>query len=250
DAYDLLLRGNEHRNRFTSGDNAMAREFYRQAIDLDPDYARAHANYALTLSNDVEFLWTDDIEGSIRKGLESAEIALKLDDSIPQIHFSRSNLFLILRRHEAAVAASRRSIEVDPNFADGYGMLAHTLIYFGEPESALHAIYEAKRLNPRFSYIYLWIEGHALFLMGRDKEALVLLREMVERNPAFERGRLLLVAVLGQLGMDEDADWEAEEILVLRPDFSIATEKEQALYKRSRDFDRYFEGLRNAGLPA
>ncbi len=78
----------------------------------------------------------------------------------------------------------------------------------------------------------------------------MLLREMVERNPAFERGRLLLVAVLGQLGMDEDAGWEAEEILALRPDFSIATEKEQALYKRLRDFDRYFEGLRNAGLPA
>jgi adenylate cyclase len=111
-------------------------------------------------------------------------------------------------------------------------------------------------LNPRFSYIYLWIEGHALFLMGRDKEALVLLREMVERSPLFERGRLLLAAVLGQLGMDEDATWEAEEILALRPDFSIATEKEhatekeQALYKRSQNFHRYFEGLRNAGLPA
>ncbi len=86
--------------------------------------------------------------------------------------------------------------------------------------------------------------------MGRDKEALVLLREMVERNPLFERGRLLLAAVLGQLGMDEDATWEAEEILALRPDFSIATEKEQAFYKRSKNFDRYFEGLRNAGLPA
>jgi len=130
-------------------------------------------------------------------------------------------------------------------------MLAHTLILLRRSrKSALQAIYEARRLNPCFSYIYLWIEGHALFLMGRDKEALVLLREMVERSPLFERGRLLLAAVLGQLGMDEDATWEAEEILALRPDFYIATEKEQSLYKRSQNFDRYFEGLRNAGLPA
>ena len=249
DAYDLLLRGNEHRNRFTPEDNAIAREFYTQAIELDPDFARAYANYANTLALDVEFLWTDDIEGAIREGLEFAGIAHELDDSLPQIHFTRGGLFLILRRHEAAVAASRRSIEVDPSYADGYGMLAHCLVYSGEPESALRAIADARRLNPRLSFIYLWVEGHALFLMGRDEEALVSLRDMVERNPGFERGRLLLAAVLGQLGMNEDADWEAEEILALRPDFSIATEKEQALYKRSQDFDRYFEGLRKAGLP-
>jgi adenylate cyclase len=185
DAYDLLLRGNEHRHRFTAEESAISREFYQQAIELDPDYAR------LAYANDVEFAWTDDIEGSIQKGLESSEIALALDDSIPQIHFTRASLYLVLRRHKAAVAASRRSIEVDPNFADGYGILAHNLIYAGEHESALHAIHEAKRLNPHVSYIYLWVEAHALFFMERNEEALELVREAVERNSNFT-GRIFL----------------------------------------------------------
>jgi tetratricopeptide (TPR) repeat protein len=204
---------------------------------------------ALAYSNDVEFAWTDDIEGSIQKGLESSEIALALDDSIPQIHFTRANLYLILRRHKAAVAASRRSIEVDPNYADGYGILAHSLIYTGEHEGALHAIHAAKRLNPHVSYIYLWVEAHALFFMGRDEEALELVREAVERNSNFSGGRLLLAAILGQLGREEDANWEAEEILALKPDFSITSERQQVLYKRPQDLDRYLEGLRKAGLP-
>jgi TolB-like protein len=249
DAYDLLLRGNEHRHRFTAEESAISREFYQQAIELDPDYARAYSNLALAYANDVEFAWTDDIEGSIQKGLESSEIALALDDSIPQIHFTRASLYLILRRHKAAVAASRRSIEIDPNFADGYGILAHILIYAGEHESALHAIHEAKRLNPHVSYIYLWVEAHALFFMERNEEALELVREAVERNSNFSSGRLLLAAVLGQLGREEDANWEAEEVLALRPDFSIASEKQQVLYKRPQDLDRYLEGLRKAGLP-
>lgn len=185
----------------------------------------------------------------MQKSLEYADIALELDDSIPQIYFTRSNIFLVQRRHDAAVAEARRSVEVDPSFADGYGILAHSLLYLGEPENALRAIANARRLNPRLSYVYLWIEAHALYLMGRDEEALAALRDMVERNPGFERGRLLLAAVLGQLGMDEDASWEVEEVLALRPDFSIATEMEQSLYKRPQDFDRYFEGLRKAGLP-
>lgn len=131
DAYDLLLRGNEYRNRFTPEDNAIAREFYQQALELDPEFARAYANYANTLSIDVEFLWTDDIEGSMQKSLEYADIALELDDSIPQIYFTRSNIFLVQRRHDAAVAEARRSVEVDPSFADGYGILAHSLLYLG-----------------------------------------------------------------------------------------------------------------------
>jgi TolB-like protein/class 3 adenylate cyclase len=249
DAYDLLLRGNEHRHRFTAEENAISRELYQQAIELDPDYARAYANLGLAYSNDVEFAWTDDIEGSIQKGLESSEIALALDDSIPQIHFTRANLYLILRRHKAAVAASRRSIEVDPNFADGYGILAHILIYAGEHESALHAVREAKRLNPHVSFIYLWVEARALFFMGRNEEALELVREAVERNSNFSSGRLLLAAILGQLGREEDANWEAEEILALKPDFSITSERQQVLYKRPQDLDRYLEGLRKAGLP-
>ena len=85
--------------------------------------------------------------------------------------------------------------------------------------------------------------------MGRDEEALELVREAVERNSNFSGGRLLLAAILGQLGREEDANWEAEEILALKPDFSITSERQQVLYKRPQDLDRYLEGLRKAGLP-
>ena len=55
EAYDLLLRGVEEFNFFTREAMARSRALFKQAVELDPDYARALANIALTYSTDVNF---------------------------------------------------------------------------------------------------------------------------------------------------------------------------------------------------
>jgi adenylate cyclase len=124
EAYDLMLRGVEEYNRFSGENVARAREYFERAAALDPNYARAYANVALTLATDVNFQWTANREESIRLGLEYAERALALDDSIPQIYLTRSILYLSQRQHAAALEAARRTVAVHPNYADGQATLA------------------------------------------------------------------------------------------------------------------------------
>jgi len=47
-------------------------------------------------------------------GLEYADKALQLDDSVPQIYLSPSSLYLSQRKHQAATGAAGRTVEVHP----------------------------------------------------------------------------------------------------------------------------------------
>ncbi len=248
EAYDTLLRGLELLRRFTRETNAEARVLFEKAIALDPQYARAYADVALTHGMDVTFGWTDAPEAANARGLEFARNGLALDDTLPQVHFALSNTYLRHRRYDESIAADRKSIGLDPNYADGYASLAISLAYAGRPEDGLKAIRKAMRLNPRHPFFYVWNVGHAYFMMGRYEEAATAFERVLERNPQFPGGHMTLAATYGHLGRTVDAEWEVEETLTLLPDFSLASERRRALYKNPADLERYIEGLRKAGL--
>ncbi len=248
EAYDALLRGLELYRRFTRETNAEARILFEKAIALDPQYARAYADVALTYGQDVTFGWTDAPEAALARALEFARNGLALDDTVPQVHFALANIYLRHNRHDEAIAADRKAIGLDPNYADGYGSLAFNLTYAGRPEDGLEAIRKAMRLNPRHPFFYVWVVGHAYFLMGRYEEAATAFERVLERNPQFPGGHMTLAATYGHLGRTADAEWEAGEILTLLPDFSLASERRRATYKNPADLERYLEGLRKAGL--
>ena len=249
EAYDLMLRGVEEYNTFTREAIARSRVLFERALQLDPSYARALANIALTHATDVNFYWTEDRESSIRLGLEFAEKALALDDSIPQIYLTRSILYLSQRQYPAAIEAGRRTIEVHPEYADGQATLAFILSFDGQFEAALAALARARRINPQGTGIYLGIEGRTLFQMGRYEEALARLEEALARNPAFDRLHLSQAAVYAAMGRPGEAAWSVEEALAISPDFSLATERENSLYRRQADLDKYLDALRLAGVP-
>jgi len=249
DAYDLLLRGFEQYQLFSGETNGLARDFFLQAIDLDPGYARANANIALTYATDVNFNWTSDRDQSIQTGLEYAKKAMELDDSIPQIYLTRSMLYLSQGRHDAAIEAALRTIEVYPDYADGQASLAFILSYSGQPEKALDAIHRASQINPQATGIYLAVEGRILYLLGRYEEAVKALEESVERNPAFERTHLNLAVTYVELGRIDDAIWSVEEALVINPNITLEDERRESNYMREQDLEPYLAALRKAGVP-
>jgi tetratricopeptide (TPR) repeat protein len=122
------------------------------------------------------------------------------------------------------------------------------LMSAGRPEEGLAAIRKAIRRNPRYSFQYLRLLGQAYFLLGRYQAAIPELQKVVDANPEFLAGHLLLAATYSQAGQIEEAEWEAEEVLTLLPDFSLTAERERAPFV-SPGLDRYIEGLRKAGLP-
>jgi adenylate cyclase len=249
EAYDILLRGLERFRRYTREANAEAREYFERAVAIDPHFARAHADVALTHAEDVFFGWTETPDQSSRLALEMARHALALDDNSRVAHYALAVTYLNMKRYDDALAENRRLLELDPNYADGHAQHAFNLNYGGRPEEALEAIRTAMRLDPRYGFYYVWVLGHAHFLLGQIEEAIVRFEKSIESNPEFVDGHLILAAAYAHAGRIEDAQWEAEEVLVLNPEFTLAGERERALYKDPGHSAYYIEGLRKAGLP-
>ena len=249
EAYDLMLRGIEEYNQFTAVNILRARAFFERAAELDPKYARAYANVALTHATAVNFQWSRDREESIRLGLEFASRALALDDSIPQIYLTRSILYLSQRRHAEALEAAQRMIEVHPNYADGQATLAFIQSYSGELEGALKSLERAKQINPQGTGIYLSIEGRVLYFLKRYAIAVRVLQQSIERNPAFDRTHMHMAATLAETGRLDDAAWSIDEALAITPNLSLARERSESLYRDPADLERYVSALRKAGLP-
>ncbi len=248
-AYDLFLRGLEPLRRFTPETNVEARDFFHQAMITDPRYARAISAIGLTYAMDV-FLGADvDTTETLQKAERFVTAAVKLDDTIPQVFFALGGVYTRQKRFDDAVAASRRAIELDTNYADGYAQLAGTLIQAGQPEEGLEAVRKAIRLNPDLPFFYLDLVGRANFMLGRYDDAAKAYAKVVERNPAFLSAHRGLAASYAYLGKMDEAEWQANEVLALQPDFSLEKELLSNPFKRPEDTKRYIEGLRRAGLP-
>ena len=146
-AYDAYLRGFEAHGRRSEAQNLAARRYFEEAVALDPDFARAHAGLALTYSREAIDGWTSDPSHALALATRHADQASKLDSSLPQVHFVAGQVRLFQRKHAEAIAAAERAIDVDPNYADAFALLAWTLNYAGRPAKAMSALNMAMRLS-------------------------------------------------------------------------------------------------------
>jgi adenylate cyclase len=112
------------------------------------------------------------------------------------------------------------------------------------------------RLSPRdpFIYSYMLFKGRGLFMLGRDEQAIRLMRRSVALNPHNQQGLIHLAAVLGATGREA----EAREVLKAFLALKYARSRTIALWKQElrttnakyvATFERLTEGLRKAGLP-
>lgn len=222
-AWELFTRGTQLYRRFTPKDNAQARDLFEQAIALDPQFARAYANLAATHRQDWVLAWTQNRADSENLAYDKANTAVELArrEPVPQPSLShaleqRGYVYLYQKKFREANKDAEEAVSHNPNFADGYGLLAHVLIYQGEPEKALTETQKAAKLDPS-SFFFDYHRGHANYVSGylmsqndprrveRFREAEQNLRAALDKNRNFRPARLYRVVVLGELGRQQDA---------------------------------------------
>jgi adenylate cyclase len=248
-AYDAYLRGLEAHGRRSEDQNQIARRYFEDAIVLDQQFARAYAGLALTYSREAIDGWASDPSNALIQAGRYADEATRMDPSLPQVHFVTGQIRLFQRRHTEAVAAAERAIEVSPNYADAFALLAWTLNYAGRPEKAILALNMAMRLNPRPPASYLEILGEIYFAEGRYKDANKTFRNVLEINPAYLRARLWNAASLARAGSRDLAEWEIGEALTASPQLAVARLAFAFPFKDPRTREMVLNALRDAGVP-
>jgi len=198
-AYDLVLQGLEyHRKSNVTVENAKkAVEFFDQAIEVDPNCARAHAWRACSLSNYVG--WRPDEYGEdwIDQCADSVIRSLEIDKNDHEAHRIMGAISMVRGDFELARHHQERAMELCPSDAYIMGKNAALLVYLGEPEKALEIVQHAMRINPFCPDDLFVDEGMCYFWLGKYSEAVNCFRKMKtpDRESVF-----YLTASLSELG--------------------------------------------------
>ncbi|PAY05096.1 hypothetical protein CK489_31380 [Bradyrhizobium sp. UFLA03-84] len=254
-AYDLVLLGNERWRQLTVTAMAQARDYFRRAVALDPQYARAHVNIAWTIICDV-FL-ESPATATIEEARSEIETALDIEDGDAWSHGVFAQLLFLLKDDAKAEIHFSRALALNPNDADVAAVFANILVYWGRWREALTWIGTAKRLNPFPPNLYHWYHALALY-SGRDYEQAV---KAVMEARSFDRwSHGLLAACYAQMGRLGEAQAEAETFVSQRcrelhanghaaPARTLDLARARAdRYRNPCDREHFLDGLRKAGL--
>ncbi|MCA1788865.1 MAG: winged helix-turn-helix domain-containing protein [Thioalkalivibrio sp.] len=221
-AYEAFVRAQSLLLVRLRDENEQARQLFRQAIDLDPSFARAYGGLALSFAADFRNQWTPDGPGALQRARTMAQTALEIDPEIPEVYWVLAYVHAQQRQHEEAIGLLHTAVSLDPSFADGHALMGGIYTYIGRPRETLGPMRTAIRLNPDAGYLYYLLLGRAYFFLNHWEQAEINLLEALARNPTNLEAHIYLAAVSESAGDHEGAVWEREEILTLDADFRAA----------------------------
>jgi adenylate cyclase len=248
DAYLKCLEAREHLFRFNKDANILARQRAEEAIALDPGYSSAYAMLGKTHILDVWFKWSKSPKESMVRAFELAKKALALHESNDLAHRIFSNIYLLKRQHDKAIAECERAVVLAPNAADAIYQLGIILRFSGRAKEAIPMHERAIRLNPMPPASYFYQLALSYTFIGEFEKAIAICKKALPKNPDDLVGRVTLATAYCSLGREEEALAEAAEVLRIHPKFTVEYASKTWPYKNQADRDLVLNALRKAGL--
>jgi len=247
-AYDQFLRGQALYTQRTSNENALARQHYLNAIELDPGFSRAYSSLSLTHVDDYRHRWVADGKHSLAKAVSLAKKAISLDENLPQALWAYAYALMHAQHYRQAMQVLDEALLIRPNYSDGYAFLALIYIYSGDPVQGMKLIRRAMRLNPNYPAHYLSVLGQAHYSLGEYEDVLTVLRTAINKNFGLVTAHVLITATLSQLDRHDEAIWSADQLHAVSPEFQLRDVARITPFKDEKDLKHIIENLRAAGI--
>ena len=251
EAYDNYLRA-EHEG-FLYSDVATYRRtlsYYQRAIDLDPNFADAHAGIARVAvdvwRNDYNLIWSAAVARKI--AYDAAGQALKLDPGNARAHTVLALLQLVDGRETEAIDSANRAVAVKPNDPEATANLALVLSHTGSHDQAVAEIEKALRLDPRPAPSLQLLAGVTFYTARENDDAIPLLEAARDALPNVETAREYLAAAYTYRATKCAGKQEAANLQRLFPDTNLTYYTYLYDYWRADDLRYHLTGLRAAGI--
>jgi eukaryotic-like serine/threonine-protein kinase len=155
-------------------------------------------------------LWT-------QKALGAAQQAQRLNNNLPEVHFSLGDVYNASGKTAEAIAELKRALQLAPNSDVGYRGLGKAYLTLGQKEQALQAYQKAVEINPYYWFNYNSL-GQAYSQLGEYDKALSALRHVIELEPGNSFGYLNVGVVYFQQGKYEECLPYFQKSLQIQPD--------------------------------
>ena len=255
-AYEAFLRGWEYFRRTTPEDYAKAVPEFENAIALDPGYGRAYAALSRVYAQMFLWRWHSRLGITRSEAEKRARQFLAKAQNYPTAlsHQVAGIMFQTQWQHPQALAEIKEAIAQEPGESWNYAFMSWVLSSSGQPAEALAHIRTAIRLDPNCPAFFMYLLGHAEFGQAHYAEAAAALERGIEINPEGEYLILLLASAYGHLGRDQDAATAIAQYNKIRVGWGDAPATIASTppydYAKYADSDRFYQGLKLAGLPA
>ncbi len=260
EAHDLVLRAKALVNRPTSkATMEQARQLFVQALEIDDDNAEAQAGIATT--HIFEVLNGYHATGNTER-LDLADVlltrALAADPHTLLALKAKAALLRAQGHFDEAIMAAEAVIAENPGEPWAYKEIGLSNLYLGRAEQSLGWFAKADRFGPRDPGRWSWLDsrGHALILLGRDREAIRYLRMALDANPNAVSPHAFLAAAYAFVGRMDEAREELGQYARLRAGETVTSfRRESPVPLRltspgyQQALERLKDGLRSAGMP-
>jgi TolB-like protein/Tfp pilus assembly protein PilF len=272
EAYQAYLLGTHYRNRGALRDTVeRAQAAFEQAIERDPEYAKAYAALALTWIDKVWNGYTTQPEGvrqinaaatraielapdladgylalgllldidylDPRDSLEAIGTALSLKPASVPVLLQHARLSGQRARPEIAIAAAKKAVALDPVSVYASHVLGHVLYFARHYEEAIDGLRHTLELDPHYPKPHYFI-AMALHWLGRDEEAL----QEIRREPLAWMRHTASTTILHKLGHTQKAEAHFAELVELgKTDNNYV--QQAAIHAQRGETDRAMECL-------
>ncbi|NNF24159.1 MAG: hypothetical protein HKN63_05050 [Rhodobacteraceae bacterium] len=256
-AYEHMLKGKHLRDGLNAVDNARARAELRQALKLDPGYARAYMYLADTYVVDLWLGLADD--GASAMSLDLARKGAALDNRDVYIQDQIGFALLCEGLWDEAERQFTRTLDRIVNEAESMAWCGYAFLLLGHPDRARTIVAEARALDPLHAPALDWVEGQVQFFAGAYESAV---QALIGEALLNSLGHAFLVSAYACLGKPEEAAAALQRFIEVRQgEFAArgkipgaATVQDLAggyrgMWRRQEDWARLAAGLRHAGLP-
>ena len=214
-------------NLFDNLRNQDAQEYFKQALDKDPDFALAHLNYGMT-SNDLKIFFTSlnkalSLLEKISEGerlmilgiqagangllMKQREYNQQLVENYPQderAHYLLGNYYFFQQDFNIAIGEYRRATEINSKYPPAYNMLGYAhrqLENFDEAEQAFKNYIKIipDNPNPYDSYAEL------LMKKGEFEKSIETYKKALKTDPHFYPSHIGIATDLNFLNRHQEA---------------------------------------------
>jgi serine/threonine protein kinase/tetratricopeptide (TPR) repeat protein len=246
-AYDLYLRGRHFFHQFRRKGFDLAKDMFLKAIEIDPQYARAHAGIADCCA--FLYMYWESNETNLKQADEASRKALELDPDLAEAHASRGLTASLKHEYAEAQREFETAVRLNPKLFEAYYFFARSLFGQGDYKQAVQWFEQASRVLPE-DYQAPMLMGTALSGMKLMREAetayhrgLAAAEKHLEIHPDDSRALYFGANALAQLGEKDRAIRWAERALDLEGEERMVLYNVACVYTLLEEYDRAIDCL-------
>jgi TolB-like protein len=215
EAYELYLRGRYYWNKRSSEGYRKAKECFREAINIDPDFALAYSGYADARCLEcVGFYGVQPTRAVMPEAKRAALKSIEINDQLSEGHTSLAYILLNYEWDwEGAEREFKRALELNIS-AHTCRWYAHYLVSVGRSEEALFQTKLALEMEPFDPTITQHVGWYYLF-SRQYEQAIKQFLSTLDAHPDFYPSHVLLGLAYVHTGYYEKAIKEFQEAIRL-----------------------------------